>query len=77
MPSSLFFLFVILLMVRLTLSITPKATLVTNIEVPPLEISGKGCPETGNTPVLMAMWNNAWNVIMAAMPMMSNAGSTL
>ena len=42
--------------VRLTLSITPKAMLITSTDVPPLEINGSGCHDTGNTPVLIAMW---------------------
>ena len=41
--------------VRLTLIITPKAMQMTNTDVPPFEISGKFCPDTGTIPVLMAM----------------------
>ena len=63
-------------MVRLTLSITPKAKLMTPIDEPPLEIRGSGWPDTGNTPTLMAIWNSAWNVMNDAIPMTSNDGST-
>ncbi len=35
---------------RLTLSMTPNATDVTSIDVPPLDINGRGWPETGNAP---------------------------
>lgn len=45
-----------------------------NIEVPPIEMSGRGCPETGNRPVFIPMWNRACKVIITAIPMMSNAG---
>lgn len=45
--------------VRLTLSMAPNAIDVTSIDVPPFEISGSGCPDTGNVPVVMAMWNSA------------------
>ena len=41
---------------RLTLNITPNAKHVIQIDVPPFDMSGSGCPETGNTPVVMAMW---------------------
>ena len=74
--SALSFLFPPLAMVRLTLSITPKAILITRIDVPPLEMSGNGCPDTGNTPTLMAMWKRAWNVMNEAIPMTSSDGKT-
>ena len=44
------------------------------MEVPPLEIKGNGCPDTGKTPVTMHMCTRACATIITARPMMSNAG---
>ena len=60
---------------RLTESITPRATEVTMTELPPLDISGSGWPETGAAPVTMAMCMRAWKVMNTAIPMTSSAGN--
>ena len=40
---------------RLTLKIIPKYTQLIYVDVPPLLMSGRGCPVTGNTPTATAI----------------------
>lgn len=61
----------------LTDSIIPIAIDMTTTDVPPFEIRGNGCPLTGNNPVTMAIWTNAWNTISTAHPIIRNAGNAL
>ena len=52
---SLFFSFSILTL-RLTLRMTPNVAPQIRMALPPLEIIGKVCPDTGKKPTLMAIW---------------------
>ena len=60
--------------VRDTLSIMPIAIDMMSIDVPPIEMNGSGCPDTGKKPTLMAMWNSACITISTAMPITISAG---
>ena len=55
-------------------SMTPRAIDVANTEVPPLEMSGNGCPDTGNTPTTMHMWKRACKQMTKAQPKTSRHG---
>ena len=44
---------------RLTESMIPMAADITNIDVPPLLMKGSGCPDTGKSPVTIAICTNA------------------
>ncbi len=61
--------------VRLTLSIMPNAIDVMRIEVPPLDMSGNGCPDTGKVPVVIAIWKRACNTIITASPISRITGN--
>lgn len=61
----------------LTLNMMPIYTQLTMVEVPPLLMSGKGCPVTGTKPTATAMLNMACVANSNANPMMSKAGKVL
>ena len=44
------------------------------VEVPPLLISGRGCPVTGAIPTATSILNDAWTTHNNASPMAKNAG---
>ena len=47
------------------------------VDVPPLLISGSGCPVTGTRPTATAMLNMAWMTSSRAKPIMRSAGNVL
>ena len=55
--------------VRLMLSIAPRYTQLMNVDVPPLLMSGSGCPVTGSTPTATHILNSACVTSIRARPM--------